>query len=121
MALIAFRRKSVFVPFLCDLPSIGNLWHERVFQTGWESSTSSATKTGLLDFVNDPVWAHREDVLGSMPITSLKRTIDEGVSIIVHISENTILILEVTIASIPAGDHLREHHGVCSRNTIKYK
>ena len=99
-----------------DLPSIGNLWHERVFQTSWESSTSSATKTGLLDLVNDPILAHREDVLGSVPVTSLKRTIDEGVSIIVHISENAVLIFEVTITSIPVGDHLRERHSVYDRD-----
>ena len=98
-----------------DLPSIGNLWHERVFQTSWESSTTSATKTGCLDFINDPVLAHCEDILGSVPITSLKCTIDEGVSIVVHVSEYTVLILKVTITSIPVGDHLREHHFVYIR------
>lgn len=85
---------------LSYIPSIGrNLWHERVFKSGGEASATSATKTGLFNLVYNPVWSHLDNFFGLVPIATLKRTLNERVSIFVEIGEDTVLVFEISVAS----------------------
>ena len=81
------------------LPSVGLFGHEGVFEAGGESSTSSATKSRLLNLVDDPVGPHRQYFLCLVPITASKSSLDERILVTVKISENAILVLKASVCS----------------------
>lgn len=49
--------------------------------------------------------AHAEDVLGAVPVASLEGSVDEGVSVIVDVGENSILVLQIAVAAVALGGH----------------
>ena len=93
---------------IVNLPSIAHLWHERVFEAGGESSTSSSSESTRLDLVDTPIVSHGDDVFRLMPISSLQGTVDEGVIVLVDVGKDAILVLQVAVAPIPPWDHARE-------------
>ena len=91
-----------------DLPAIGNLGHERVFEARGETSATAATQTRLFDFVDDPVRAHGEDVLGLMPVAAFHGAVNPGALILVQVGENAVLVRQT---AVHAHGHGRHHHG----------
>ena len=49
--------------------AVGDLRHEGVLEPARETRTASASETRLLDLVNNPVWAVKENILSLMPVT----------------------------------------------------
>ena len=91
-----------------NLPSVAHFWHERVFEARRETSSSSSSESTGLDLVDTPIVPHRDDFFRLMPISSLQGTLNEGITVLVDVGKDTILILQVTVAPIPPWDHARE-------------
>lgn len=83
------------------------LGHKRVLETSWETGSSSASQARLLDFVDNPVLAHGNDLFGLVPVSSLQSSVDERIAVLVHIREDPVLVRQSTVE--PLLGHLAEH------------
>mmetsp|Transcript_32190 Transcript_32190/g.45769 ORF Transcript_32190/g.45769 Transcript_32190/m.45769 type:complete len:305 (-) Transcript_32190:35-949(-) len=79
--------------------SVGFLGHEGPLETGWESSTSASTETGVLDLLDDPIGTHPHDFLRHVVITALQGVGQTPILFAIQVGENTVLILETTVSA----------------------
>ena len=93
------------------LPAVRDLGHERVFETRWETGSSATAQSRLLNLIDTPVVAHGQDVLRPVPVSSLQCAFNERITILVDVSENAVLVLQIPIASHAHGNlsHNAEH------------
>ena len=75
-----------------DLPAVGNLRHEGVLEAGGETGTTATAKSRVFDFLDDPVLAHTENLLGVVPVATLERAVNPGRFILVQVGEDTVLV-----------------------------
>ena len=70
------------------------------FQARGETSTTTATESGGLDLVDDPIVALENNFLGLVPVAHLLRAGKVGRVASVKILENTVLILQAAVSAL---------------------
>ena len=73
---------------------VGLLGHERPFQAGREARAAATAQAGALHLVDDPIAAHLQEELGSVPGAALLRGLEPRRVKAVEIGEDAILIGE---------------------------